>query len=361
MFDFQRITGCESSKADNFSSLCNRLVMKLYPEAQPVDGSGGDEGLDTVIGTINGKCHVFQHKYFPDRIRTPQRKQIEQSLATAVRKHEVALWTAMVPCDLNTSELRWFQQLRAKYDPISLVWWGKTKLQDLLALYTDIARDFSPAPSVVVVVVNQTAAISDVSDAVLFDVINNAVGGGLDNAIKRPVDILAAAAETIRRNVPLQVLLWGPGPNGGDLYEKRVQLRTRLRQLGHYVDFSEDVCSPSSLQAGGLNLTVAELVQAHAYDYIVCLMASPGSIGEVHDFAKYKQIAARMMICVDRDHRSGYSAQGVLRIFEGHNGRLDWFERPTDLQDCHLVTRVLDQIQKVSEAKQWELVSRGLT
>jgi len=90
-------------------------------------------------------------------------------------------------------------------------------------------------------------------------------------------------------------------------------------------------------------------------------MASAGAIGEVHDFARARQLACKMMVCVDEKHKSGYSAQGVLRIFEGLNGRLDWYSSPQDITECHLATRVLAQVQKTAEAKHDELVRRSST
>jgi len=158
----------------------------------------------------------------------------------------------------------------------------------------------------------------------------------------------------------LKVLILGPSKKGGgDVYLKRCQIRKLVKALGHTADFCEDVWKPEKLAATGLNLSVAEFLQAKAYDYIVCLMASAGSIGEVHDFARDKRLAAKMMICVDRRHKQGYSAQGVLRIFEGLHGKIDWFKSPDDIKQCHLATRVLDQIRKLAEGKQWELATGG--
>jgi len=105
-----------------------------------------------------------------------------------------------------------------------------------------------------------------------------------------------------------------------------------------------------------LNLTVAEFLMAKNFDYVICLMDSPGSIAEVHDFAKIPNIASKMMICVDIDNSEGYSAH-TLRIFEGYNGKIDWFEKPKDILECHLKTRVIDQIQKVAESRQWEIAT----
>ena len=170
---------------------------------------------------------------------------------------------------------------------------------------------------------------------------------------------LIVVASLMKRAVRLKVLILGPGVSGGDIYEKRCEIRELLTRLGHEAHFCEEVWTPEILERSGLNLAVAEYVQALAYDYVICLMASPGSIGEVHDLAKAKRIAVKMMICVDDKHRDGYSAKGVLRIFEGYNGKLDWFLYPSDITECHLAKRVVEQIQKVADRKQWELAKGG--
>lgn len=131
-----------------------------------------------------------------------------------------------------------------------------------------------------------------------------------------------------------------------------------VKNMGHEADFCEDVWKPAVLASSGLNLAVGEFVQAITYDYVVCLMASPGSIGEVHDFGTEPKIASKMMVCIDRRHKHGYSANGVLKIFQGMNGKLDWFRSPNDLDECHLAGRVIEQIRCVAYRKQWELRHR---
>lgn len=356
-FDFHQIIGTEDSKQANFSSLCSRILMKIEPDAKPIDGVGGDEGIDTIIGEFNGKCQVFQHKYFVEKIGPVQRTQIEKSLVTAISHHQVTKWILNLPKDLNPSELKWFQKLKQKYAPLEMDWWGKTKLQELLAIYPDVARDFQPKAQFIMVVVGKNIDIKNVSTDKIAEVLNETINGPKGPAL--PHDILTSVAEDIKRRAKLKVLMWGPGPSGGELYTKRCELREYLKKLGHEAVFSEDILASDTLMRSGLNLSVAEFLQAREFDYIVCLMASPGSIGEVHDFAKNKKFAKKMMICIDSSHKNGYSAHGTIRIFEGLHGKIDWFESPTDIRDCHLATRVLEHIQKVAEAKQWEIAMGG--
>jgi hypothetical protein len=349
-FDFRDIRGPEVSKQENYSRLCSRIVMQLFPDARPVDGSGGDEGVDTYIGTFNGLCRVFEHKYFLDRVKAVQRRQVERSLHQVSTHHRVTEWTLMVPTDFNPSEIRWFQSLRQAYPDTALDWWGRTKLDQLLGEHPHIAKEFTAVPTVVTLIFKHGLNVG--SSAAEFDfAIKTQLGLGI--GFRPGADILDAIAADIRNRSRLSVVVWGPGPAGSDLYEKRCTIRAKLRELGHSADFSEEVWNPERLRRSGLNIKVAEFIQAKSYDYIICLMTSPGSIGEVHDFANHPQLASKMMICVDVTHKTGYSALGALRIFEGHNGRLDWFTAPIDLTECHLASRVLEQVDRVAEAKQY--------
>lgn len=383
IFDFRQIVGPEDSKQDNFSSLCNLLLLRLFPDAKPVDGRGGDEGIDTFVGEFNGICKIFQHKYFVDRIGRSQRQQIERSIDTALSKHQVEEWILMVPIDLNPAEIRWFQTLKSKYRDISIDWWGKSRLRELLAAYLDIAQGYQPLP-MVVLMKESDINISDDSPEQIANVIQAAIKSatipqtissaqemssssvinGIEAAIaatssvEEQQDVFLAAAEDIKKQTALKILVWGPGSTG-ELYSKRLEIRTQLERLGHEAYFSEDVWKPDILRKSGLNLSVAEFIQAKAYDYIICLMDSPGAIGEVHDFARTESLAHKMMVCVDISNKEGYSAHGILNIFEGCNGKIDWFERPVDIADCHLMTRILSQLQKVREAKQWLLLTGG--
>lgn len=353
-FDFNRITGSEDSKQANFSGLCSRLVMRLFPSAKPVDGKGGDQGLDTYVGTFNGKCQAFQHKYFIERVRSAQRRQIETSLEHACLHHTLDQWVLMLPLDLNPTEIRWFDGIRTKYRPLDMEWWGKTKLQDLLGQYPDIARDFQPLPNLTTILVRQEVDLDRLSVSAAADLLRRAIGSSLGAL---PSDVVSGIMADVTKRSNLLILLWGPGASSGGLYVKRCEIKNALTRLGHVVHFSEDIWTPDVLSQSGLNLSVAEFIQAKAYDYIVCMMSSPGAIGEVHDFARFPRLARKMLICVDHIHEAGYSAQGVLRIFEGNHGRLDWFNSPTDLEECHLATRVLSQISKVAEARQWILAT----
>src|SRR2546425_12452927 len=63
---------------------------------------------------------------------------------------------------------------------------------------------------------------------------------------------------------PLTLLIWGPGPSGGDLYEKRLQIRGQLRERGFAAIFSEEV--EADCPVPGLSWKAKELLQALSAD-----------------------------------------------------------------------------------------------
>ena len=117
------------------------LIVEL--DAKPVDGAGGDEGIDCFIQGDDGSLDVFQAKYFIDRLTGSQRSQIEESLERALECHEVATWTLCIPRNHSPSERRWFETL-ARDHGTPLEWWGLSKLRTLVSKSPHIAEGFFP-------------------------------------------------------------------------------------------------------------------------------------------------------------------------------------------------------------------------
>ena len=351
-FDFERIEGPEDSRQANFELLSNILLARLFPTLRPVDGAGGDEGLDSFLGDLDGEAHVFQYKYFVDRMRAPQRRQVERSLEQACNRHTVLEWTLLAPMEMNPSEQRWFDSLGPRFPDVQLRFWGKARLLAMMLDYPELIAQFSPANQPIIqVLVNSSLRLDESSVEEIASAISSSINKIEASLAARPA--IMATADTLKRASRLKILIWGPGPGAGDLYAKRLQIKAALESQGHTVVFSEDEITPDLLERTGLNLSVAEYLEAMSFDYVVCLMASPGAIGEVHDFAHKPGIATKMTICIDQDHEEGYSAHTVLRVFEGLHGRIDWFKTPEDIRDCHLATRVVSQVTKLAEARQW--------
>lgn len=101
------------------------LLSHLHPNAERIDGSGGDGGRDVQIREA-GRLDLFELKSFTGRIspRAPNRRsQVERSLENAAKLSPDS-WTLVVPTNHNPSELAWFDRLRTLY-PFPLVWSGK--------------------------------------------------------------------------------------------------------------------------------------------------------------------------------------------------------------------------------------------
>ncbi len=146
--------------------------------------------------------------------------------------------------------------------------------------------------------------------------------------------------------VPLVILVWGPGPGGGDLYDKRLQIRELLRSLGHVALFSEEINTgpiPPGLSARDL-----EECQAHEAHCIIAIQGSPGSIGEVHDFAGLMDIGHKILIFIDESAQDGYSYKGALQeLKQRYTDCVETFNYPKDIKECNLVNSVLSKVRKL--------------
>jgi hypothetical protein len=96
---------------EQFESLVHQVLTAKYPGAgvKKVEGSGGDEGIDSFSGLLDIGPVIWESKHFPDRIRDSQKRQISKSVQTAFKHQAPARWTLCLPINLRTAEHRWFQ------------------------------------------------------------------------------------------------------------------------------------------------------------------------------------------------------------------------------------------------------------
>jgi CRP-like cAMP-binding protein len=115
------------------------LLSTLHPEAERLDGRGGDGGRDIQL-RHGGRLDLFELKSFTGRLSKQhgRRRQVEDSLKTAAR-HNPDSWTLVVPIDHTKDELAWFDRLRSQY-PFPLIWRGRTWLDQQLANHPAIVR-----------------------------------------------------------------------------------------------------------------------------------------------------------------------------------------------------------------------------
>ncbi len=96
---------------EHFEHFVFHLLQAKYPTAgiRKVDGSGGDQGVDTFAGKLSSGPAIWQAKAFAGRLGSSQKKNVRESLETAL-VHKPQKWTLCVPFDLRTTEHLWFER-----------------------------------------------------------------------------------------------------------------------------------------------------------------------------------------------------------------------------------------------------------
>jgi hypothetical protein len=115
------------------------LISRLHPNAQRIDGAGGDGGRDVLVPLADGD-EIFELKSFTGRLNASRRQQVKRSLERAAQ-HSPRAWHLVVPIDPTPDELAWFTQLTAAY-PFSCDWRDRTWLDSQMAGHPDIPRYF---------------------------------------------------------------------------------------------------------------------------------------------------------------------------------------------------------------------------
>lgn len=138
--DFNKIEGPLGSKTANFEELVSQLLTAEL-NAESMDGSGGDEGIDCFLKKENSdRLTIFQVKYFTGRLNGVRRKQIKKSYDAACRKSNIERWILCVPINPTPAERRWFESL--SNGEAKIEWWGQTKLRVLIAKHPEISKVF---------------------------------------------------------------------------------------------------------------------------------------------------------------------------------------------------------------------------
>jgi len=134
---FQQLRSvCEAPEAE-FELACAELIRTQFSDARRVRVHRGDGGVDTAHGTwgSSGALDVFQVKYFPDVLGSPQRQQVRESYVTATNNSNFRLrsWTLCLPTTLRQEDHEWFDSWKSEQDTHIDLWDGD-KLEALLRL-----------------------------------------------------------------------------------------------------------------------------------------------------------------------------------------------------------------------------------
>ena len=154
-----------------YESMVSVLLSRLHPDAQRIDGKGGDGGRDVQI--VHGQddliTDAFELKSFTGRMASGRKKQVVDSLNRAAALGP-ARWTLVVPIDPTPAELKWFRKLGEDYC-FPIAWYGKTWLDEKVSAFPDIRRYFVEGANAEVVRLlrelrEEQAKVNDVHDAV---------------------------------------------------------------------------------------------------------------------------------------------------------------------------------------------------
>ena len=154
-----------------YEDMVSVLVSRLHPDAQRIDGKGGDGGRDVQIvrGQDNQLTDAFELKSFTGRMTSGRRRQVEHSLKRAATL-DPERWSLIVPIDPTPAEDRWFRQLGRSYG-FPIAWFGGTWLDEKVSAFPDIRRYFLEGANDEVVLLlrelhQEQARVTAVHDAV---------------------------------------------------------------------------------------------------------------------------------------------------------------------------------------------------
>ena len=111
-----------------FSNFMNQLLnLKFGAKAvRPPH----DRGRDSYIIDDNGRIIVYQYKYFLKAMNSTQKRDLEESLETALRNYpELSEWIPCFPRDFTSGEENFLEELSRKYE-IKISWVGETEIKN---------------------------------------------------------------------------------------------------------------------------------------------------------------------------------------------------------------------------------------
>lgn len=132
------------------------------------------------------------------------------------------------------------------------------------------------------------------------------------------------------RKVRVSALLWGPTPTLSTAVGRtRTELRRALESDGHLVHYSEDLYDPAS----GFSLLAQQVADVEAHDITFSIPDSPGSIAEIHDFARIPSVSNKIVTFLDKDHNDGYSNTTLMQLQSTATCKVQLYQS-CDLPNC---------------------------
>lgn len=137
--DFSKIFGPRPSARENFELLIGQILLQEL-NAIPIDGRGGDGGIDVLYVRKDGSLVIFEVKYFLNNLTASQKRQIKLSFQQALQHDKLSRWVLCIPRNQTPAEKKWFDNL--KMNSTAIEWWGETKIRNLLSKYPAICSQF---------------------------------------------------------------------------------------------------------------------------------------------------------------------------------------------------------------------------
>lgn len=141
--DFKKLLQYDGAAWQSFEMLCYVIAKRQYPNGKftPINGKGGDGGIEFYLTLSSGKIIIWQCKYF-DKLDKAQKKQIEDSYNTAVKNHgaNIEKWIICSPIDFTPSGDKWFKDFCNGKLPIEA--WGESELVNYLTHMPDVCNFF---------------------------------------------------------------------------------------------------------------------------------------------------------------------------------------------------------------------------
>ncbi len=146
------------------------------------------------------------------------------------------------------------------------------------------------------------------------------------------------------RKTPVAVLIWGPNPTAADpIAGTRIALRDTLMKEGHVARFSEDLIKTGT----GFSTLAQQVAHVEAHDIVFSLPGSPGSVAEIHDFARMPGVSHKIISFLNRDWNDGYSNQTLIQLRSTLSPDIQIYD-PAQLPDC-VVNSALEFVHRLQE------------
>lgn len=118
---------------ERFHDLCGQLLVRLFPGLRPIDGSGGDQGVDAYIESSG---EYFQ--FYAPKVRI-RKEKIARDLEK-IERFRPKSWVLLINRELTRTQCAWFSEFRSKRN-FRIDIWGPAEILKHLAPHSDL-RDF---------------------------------------------------------------------------------------------------------------------------------------------------------------------------------------------------------------------------